>query len=498
MLKRFFAILIITYCFFGAAAAEDPPVQAVLTGVRGSATAEKVRIVIELEGETYYSVASSETEVVIHLPNAMKHASVPDRIKVNDWVVPKAEIIRAEMGTKVKIPLPYPVPFEITPLSDPCRILIEFDRDFVQIKKYPSIARGVSYYAVIKNDGGEYVTAQALEVDMKEAEVFPALAKVPESFIESVARFFTPWAKKKRPGFYKSRVTDIAAQNNALAGVNGTYFAATGMPLGVLMIDTALVAFPISDRTALIIAKDRTPYIDNVMLDAYFKVNGIKYSITGINEPRESQNDMILYTPFYGELTKADRSGFDLTVENGVITSTYFGNTWIPENGFVISAGSLYAETMPETVKAGDKVEVVINVIPYSSAIKGEALHLVGGGPRLVRSGRIYISKYEEKFRRDIARGRAARTACGITRDNRLLLVTVDGRSRGKNKRSPNRSRGMTLTELAYFMQSIGAYDALNLDGGGSSTMAINGKVYNYPVDGRERRVSNALLVKPR
>ena len=77
-----------------------------------------------------------------------------------------------------------------------------------------------------------------------------------------------------------------------------------------------------------------------------------------------------------------------------------------------------------------------------------------------------------------------------------MMFVTVDGRGRGKNKKN-GRSIGMTLTELAYFMQSLGAEDALNLDGGGSSTMVISGKVMNRPVDGNERRVNNSILIKP-
>jgi hypothetical protein len=78
----------------------------------------------------------------------------------------------------------------------------------------------------------------------------------------------------------------------------------------------------------------------------------------------------------------------------------------------------------------------------------------------------------------------------GATADGRLLVVVVDGGS-------PAYSRGMTLRELAELMQTLGAVNALNLDGGGSSEMVVNGLVASRPSDGQERAVSNALVVLP-
>jgi len=69
-----------------------------------------------------------------------------------------------------------------------------------------------------------------------------------------------------------------------------------------------------------------------------------------------------------------------------------------------------------------------------------------------------------------------------------LLLFTVDGRSEN--------SGGMTLIELANVMRELGAWQALNFDGGGSTTMVVDGKVVNRPSDKEgEREVGNALMV---
>jgi exopolysaccharide biosynthesis protein len=81
------------------------------------------------------------------------------------------------------------------------------------------------------------------------------------------------------------------------------------------------------------------------------------------------------------------------------------------------------------------------------------------------------------------------RTAVGFSRDSSTLyLLAVDGRSQ--------RSVGVTLDELASLMRRLGAWNAMNFDGGGSTTMVINGAVVNVPSDSAgERAVGNALLV---
>jgi hypothetical protein len=121
---------------------------------------------------------------------------------------------------------------------------------------------------------------------------------------------------------------------------------------------------------------------------------------------------------------------------------------------------------------------------------------VVGGGPRILRAGRVAVAAKAEGFApapsffRSFVAGRQPRTLAGVRGDGALLLVTVDGRA-------PGWSAGMTLPEAARLMRSLGARDALNLDGGGSSTMTVAGEVVNRPSDRVERAVSDGLLVMP-
>jgi hypothetical protein len=101
----------------------------------------------------------------------------------------------------------------------------------------------------------------------------------------------------------------------------------------------------------------------------------------------------------------------------------------------------------------------------------------LGGGPRLVNDGRIEVTALREDFRADVRVGLGPRTALGLDKYGRYLLLVVDGRQ-------GYYSSGMTLHELAATMKKFGAVDALNLDGGGSTAMTVKNRVVNRPSDG--------------
>ena len=150
--------------------------------------------------------------------------------------------------------------------------------------------------------------------------------------------------------------------------------------------------------------------------------------------------------------------------------------------GVVLTAqpGSSEARMIAD-LEAGEQVRIA-----WSPGERG-VLDLIGGRPRLVKDGRIMgvCEPDESEFC-----GRNPRTAVGVTEAGELLMVTVDGRS--------EESAGATMVELAQLMYDLGAVDALNLDGGGSTTMVVGGQIVNDPSwhDG-ERRVTSSLLILP-
>jgi Phosphodiester glycosidase len=128
----------------------------------------------------------------------------------------------------------------------------------------------------------------------------------------------------------------------------------------------------------------------------------------------------------------------------------------------------------------GDPVTVA-----WSFATWPGILETSGGNPTLVGNGRVLGGNVDgtTPFHR-----RNPRTAVGFTADGKLLIVTVDGRQ-------PGHSVGMSLRELAELFVRLGARSAMNLDGGGSTTMVIDGTIVNRVSDPQERRVPSALLV---
>jgi exopolysaccharide biosynthesis protein len=115
--------------------------------------------------------------------------------------------------------------------------------------------------------------------------------------------------------------------------------------------------------------------------------------------------------------------------------------------------------------------------------------YIVGGMPALFLEGRMVIEPNVEKMRAGFAEERHPRTAVGLRADGTWVFVVVDGRQ-------PQLSLGMNLKDLADLLLSLGCVHALNLDGGGSSTLYLQGKVVNSPSDAaKERPVSDAIVI---
>ena len=113
----------------------------------------------------------------------------------------------------------------------------------------------------------------------------------------------------------------------------------------------------------------------------------------------------------------------------------------------------------------------------------------VGGGPVLIQAGQIKISNNEElKFAGNAINDKHPRTAIGYTKDNKLIVLVVQGRF-------PGIAEGATLEQEAKILQDLGSWEALNLDGGGSSCMLVNGKETIKPSDPIGQRAVPAVFI---
>lgn len=216
--------------------------------------------------------------------------------------------------------------------------------------------------------------------------------------------------------------------------------------------------------------------------------NGENYSVAEINKWSSNYEYPVLYTKKWGDMSlglSLDISLTELVVQNGIVKEIRTGQDAvnIPTNGFVVCAIGESAENMKNIFKIGDKVsldiETKINVSKVKTAISG--------GSMLVKNGQVADFTH-------MIYGTNPRTAIGLSRNcDKVYLVTIDGRQKI--------SVGVTQDELAQILVELGMYNAMNLDGGGSTTMIAKelgnttSTIENYPSDGTLRKVGNSIGV---
>jgi exopolysaccharide biosynthesis protein len=308
------------------------------------------------------------------------------------------------------------------------------------------------------------------------------------------------------------KTSSIAARHGAIAAINAGFFRIDrsifeGDNVSALMIDGKLLSESVNNRIALFIAnkpQQTDVSFAHLNINNLFRLGKKDFHFSGINRERK-ENELIEFNSYFHRTTLTDNKGLEIIVRNEKISEINDGkgNSVIPQNGYVISASGKLREQILPLAKIGAKVK--LSTAPqigiknsFSNAESGRttaafatAEDIVSGVPQLIKNGKIEITWEQEKQSKAFVETKHPRTAVAKLKDGKFLMVTVDGRS--------EESAGMSLPDLAAFLLEIGATDAMNLDGGGSTTMFVGGKVVNKPSDKEgERRVSDAILVTPR
>jgi exopolysaccharide biosynthesis protein len=296
------------------------------------------------------------------------------------------------------------------------------------------------------------------------------------------------------------KTSSIAIRHGAIAAINAGFFRLdksifAGDAAGVLMIDRKLLSESVNNRIALFISnkkKQTEVNFAHLNINDSLRIKKKDFLFSGINRQRK-ENELIEFTSRFQQTTLTDDKGLEIVVRNGKIIEINDGkgNSQIPQNGFVVSASGKMREEILPFVKIGRKLK--LNTGTRFEIKNGfpNAEDITNGVPQLIKNGKIEITWQQEKSSKSFVETHHPRTAVAKLKDGKFLMVTVDGRSK--------ESGGISLPDLAAFLLELGATDAMNLDGGGSTTMFLDGKVVNKPSDKEgERAVGDAILVFPR
>jgi len=291
----------------------------------------------------------------------------------------------------------------------------------------------------------------------------------------------------------------------AIAAVNGDFYdrdnpTYAGDPRGLQIMHGELISAP--DTACIWFDNEGNPQLDEVKGNFHVTLPGGQKMPYGLNQRRGS-SQAVLYTPSYGPSTRAT-GGRELILEKEgsgpwlpfEASQTYrgrvreisnTGNTRLTGDIMVLSFPPNMLARLPE-VAAGDVLQISTETSPSLKGVK----MAIGGGPTLIKDGKPAFSMKNPppgtsgEWRERSKYERHPRGAVGWSRTHFYLLI-VDGRQ-------PGLSAGMKLAELADFLKELGCTEGMNLDGGKSAQMWMNGQIMNSPCQG-EDTVANSLLV---
>ncbi|MGY1578007.1 phosphodiester glycosidase family protein [Streptomyces sp. MN13] len=347
----------------------------------------------------------------------------------------------------------------------------------------------------------------------------------------------------------RETTSSLARRTGALAAVNGGYFVTgdrttpgngvagtDGDLAGVSVVGGDLLSEAVNGRPALIVptGSGRGSSVRRVTTELTVRTaDGAGREVTGLNRQSGliancggvgnatpfahpahdytcgNPDELVAVTPAFGT-SAPEGTGYQATLDaDGRVTAVRDSRGGsVPARGTVLQGTGTGAQWLRTHATIGARLTVLGTLV---DAEKGTRLPLtpktsvVNGGPLLLRNGRTVLDPVRDGWSPEDIEGvdRAAfyndwylrrnpRTAAGVTRDGRIVLLTADGRR-------PGHSAGLSITETATVMRALGAVDAINLDGGGSTAMVVGNELQGLPSDrSGERAVGDGLVVLPR
>ncbi len=269
-------------------------------------------------------------------------------------------------------------------------------------------------------------------------------------------------------------ILTTAQRSQAVGAVNAGFFNRNNqLPLGAIRSAGQWISGPILGRGAMAWNDDGDLVMDRFALSESVTTGvGESFPILAINSGyvkagigRYTEDWGATYTPIVDNEIIVTVQDNQVTAQK-TLSKAGVGSVPIPRNGGYLLVLRSY-RTAGQSFSPGTPVLLSSQSQP---AVFEQYPNVMGGGPLLIRDRNIVLNPQLEGFSTNFIQGAAPRTAVGKTSDGTWIIATMHDRVGG---------RGPTLTETAYIMQQLGAVDALNLDGGSSSSLYLGGQLLN-------------------
>lgn len=461
----FIASLLLLYLAPAFADGDTP----LLPALRYSTAPEKVRVVVDLPAPATFTNRSTPAQVQVGLSTSLAQALTP--VTVVDPIVTEIALAPDVAGLAVlKVTLTKARKIQVSTLpadgDKPFRLVVDVLKNY-SIEERRQLNPAITYMRIERQTDDAYLACHIVEID----------TRLPGVRLAAVAA----------QGGHE-RVCAMAGRTGADCGVNGGYFLSNTdtRPVGLLKVDNQVLSMPLWGRTAVAFPPSGPPEI--------FTPQGV-WHVTlpdGTTRDLHESLDAIALAPVPSAVVingntfsqaPANPDGLTVIIRDGKVAARLTANSPLAPGEFALQLDGDEAKALDAQLQVG----AVVTLTPVLTPDLADYPCAVGAGPRLLRHGLVEVTGQAERFKPDILTGRAARTGLGITADKRVVLAVVEPPCAYGG--------GATLEDLAKLLKEHGAEDALNLDGGGSSTLALGATTVNYPEGAWVRPVASGVMV---
>ncbi|MBE9060037.1 phosphodiester glycosidase family protein [cf. Phormidesmis sp. LEGE 11477] len=429
--------------------------QSQTTGIRQGKQTWGDRIVVDLSGPATWRMDSSSGYTITVTGNISQDLVSAFKAKPGNLLT-QLDVAPLNGQTILKIKTKGGASPQIWTTGNPARIVIDIRRD-------PMVERDVAWAPGLR------WRQQYVNVNQHRFPVYMFIARP-----SSGALTLRPIHAADNTAIGIEPILSTAQRTRAIGAVNAGFFNRNNqLPLGAVRSAGQWISGPILGRGAMAWNDSGELVMDRFTLSESVTTGvGEAFPILAVNSGYVKAG-IGRYTEGWGSTyTPIVDNEIIVTVQNHeVVAQQSMGKAGsssvpIPRDGGYLLALRSY-RTAGQSFQPGTPVLLSSQSQP---AVFEQYPNIIGGGPLLVRDRNIVLNPQLEGFSTNFIQGAAPRTAVGKTADGTWIIATMHDRVGG---------RGPTLTETAYIMKQLGAVDALNLDGGSSSSLYLGGQLLN-------------------